>query len=60
MNQPIRDLLRAAKSAARWMRDATPPGELNKPLRALEAAIKNAEQEKRNRKTRNNAQATVQ
>jgi hypothetical protein len=44
MSKAIKELIGAAKSAARWMREATPPGELNKPLRTLEAAIKRAEQ----------------
>lgn len=44
MNKTIKDLISAAKDASKWMQGATPPGELNKPLRALTAAIRKAEQ----------------
>lgn len=47
MNRAIKDLIDAAKGAAKWMREATPPGELNRPLRVLDTAIKKAEQLKK-------------
>lgn len=51
MNKTIRDLISAAKNASRWMREATPPGELNRPLRTLDAAIKKAEHLREEEKT---------
>jgi hypothetical protein len=51
MSKAIKDLVGAAKSAAEWMRKATPPGELNKPLRTLETAIKKAEQSQETEKS---------
>ena len=44
MNKTIKELISAAKGAAEWMREATPPNELNRPLRTLEAAIKRADE----------------
>jgi hypothetical protein len=44
MNKAIKDLIATAKEASRWIKDATPPGELNKLPRKLDAAIKRAEQ----------------
>jgi hypothetical protein len=51
MSKAIKDLISAAKGGAEWMRKATPPGELNKPLRTLEAAIKKAEQSQETEKS---------
>ncbi len=51
MNKSIRELISAAKGAAEWMQKATPPGELNRPLRILESAIKKAEQVREEEKT---------
>jgi hypothetical protein len=45
MNKTVKELVRAAKRAAVWMKDATTPNEINKPLALLVAAIQKAEQE---------------
>lgn len=51
MSKAIKELIGAAKDAARWMKGATVPNELNNPLRRLETAIKRAEQSQENGKS---------
>jgi hypothetical protein len=50
MSKTTKELISAAKDSADWMRKATPPGELNRPLRVLESAIKKAEQQREEEK----------
>lgn len=58
MTDPVKELVRAAKAAVKWMEGATLPNESNKTLRRLQEAVKKVEARKR-RKDRNDAQATL-